>query len=282
MTIDVRPEEDQLPTGLADAYETIEKAKEPESKDEQPPKDEPTPAPADPEEDFAQKYHTLQGKYNAETARYRGDIENLTAQLSQIEAQMRQAPAQPMKDEPQSVDRFAQLRENGYDDEILGVLEKQEKEINDLRQQTEEVRTKAAESAQQIFERDLTRDAPKWIELNNDPGFMAWAEEKIPMTNITRLDALRSAAKRGDSKATADVFNEYLKSIDKPAARKAQPDIMPGTSTGGGAPVQEPRITIAEIKKFRSRIAHGQERDPKKIHEFESKVRQAQQAGEIA
>lgn len=155
------------------------------------------------------------------------------------------------------------------------------------------IREEMAQDAQARFDGALTGRVPGWIALNNDPNFIIWTQETVaPYTNRTLNELLNEAYHRRDLDATAQIFIDYQKRNQQPAA-PATLSAQPAPSPPAPDPTQQAMVapprrgstahataennngkvwTMAEIEKFYAKL----ERDPQLQFDPKMKATQAE------
>lgn len=211
--------------------------------------------------DWERRFRAMKGQYDAEVPRFKAEVENLRTQLAQLQASMQQAspsppegtaPAAPSSSErwysPEQLDEFGQ---DFFDlvDARVGMVEKTYGEqLGKLVQENETLKTRLTELGQGVQKVQtqplfslLDSKVPQWKDLNNDPAFLAWANE-TPVSEIddrSMLAAMRILFERGQVDGVARIFKMYLdtlgQGISASTHQSAAPE-MPNASPASQPP----------------------------------------------
>ena len=164
--------------------------------------------------DWEHKYKTLQGKYNAEIGRLQASLRDLQAENEALKTELK-----TLKEMIEKQNRSA------TDDEILQNLKDSFPELYDVlkqmssrfvtRDELEKLKSEVTQEFKPIFrttfESQLTALVPDWQELNVDPEFINWLQQKAPFSTKTLHELMLEAFNQGDAQAVAQFFIEYKK-----------------------------------------------------------------------
>lgn len=287
-----------------------------------------------PQESWEQKYRVLQGKYNAEVPRLQRTVQDQGNALRDLQAQLTTtqnllaslgaqrgnppaesnapaaAPVQParlVKDE--------EIREFGADlidvirrvarEENSSLLPEIDRRVAPVAQRATEATQVANAAAGRVARNDqqsvlelLNEKVPKWQELNEDPEFLNWLDQRAPYSKQTRAELLTQAYQTHDGPRVVEFFEGYLKehaavtpSPTPPAApaapqKKLDDFVAPGTPKTGAASTQDvsgKRVWArAEISKFYVDVQQGKYRTRiDEMKKLEADIFAAQKEGRI-
>lgn len=184
------------------------------------PNPDPTPAPQ-PTHDAAywqSRFEVMQGKYNSEVPRLSAEIAALKRQMETLAAA--QQPATGENGEyrsPHVSDAVRQTRayrkmveefgndyaENHFEGAAVTAREAAQTEVTPLREE-------AAASARDRLHSDITRLAPNWLQTNDNPAFIQWAQSNVERySGLPLIQLLNDAYTTGDAIRVATIFNDY-------------------------------------------------------------------------
>ena len=208
----------------------------------QPISQEPEPKPAVPEETWEQRYHSLKGKFDAEVPRLYAQTRELNDQIKQLIAENAIAKAQTSQPSPapaktliteQDKEAFGSdlidLIERATEQKLAGNrdLEAQLRaEIDELKGKLGNVTERQVVSDKDRYESALTNAVPDWEVLNVDQGFLNWLAEVDPVYGMPRQYALTNAYEALDATRTANIFNQYKKSLAPAQNQQARPNLQ--------------------------------------------------------
>lgn len=252
-------------------------------------------------EAWEQKYKVLQGKYNAEVPRLQNTVRDQGEQLRNLQQQLTAtqnllaslgeqrvtAPAQPQAQPParQKLVKDEEVTEFGADlidvvrrvarEEQAALLPEIDRRVTPVKQRvdqvaqaTEAASVRQAQSDRQTVLNMLNEQVPNWLDLNGDPAFLEWLDQRDPYAGAKRGDLLAQAFEAHDGPRVVAFFTGYQKehavvtppvAPTAPAAPKApqrqlEQLVAPGTPKTGTTGTQDgsgKRVwTRAEISAF--------------------------------
>lgn len=252
-------------------------------------------------EDWKQRYSVLQGKYNAEVPRLSAEITYLTGEnatmkrrIADLEQMLAEAgveegsedsgghhaagpehpatpPAKPKVDIDSIRDMFGDELADGMQ-AFAADMEAREAEKAQRQQEAFYGTIQAA------INRVLGPKTVPWNQVNVDPGFMQWLQQRDPYTGKPLQELLNEAAGVLNGERAAAFFSDYLLSKAPPAqpaptpngggaagvnpAARLHPLIEPSAAGGAGNPVTgDQKIwSKAEITQFYKDCSTGKYR----------------------
>ena len=208
----------------------------------QPISQEPEPKPAVPEETWEQRYHSLKGKFDAEVPRLYAQVREMNDQIKQLVAENAVAKAQTPQPSPapaktliteQDKEAFGSdlidLIERATEQKLAGNRELEAQlraEIDELKGKLGNVSERQVVSDKDRYETALTNAVPDWQTLNVDQGFLNWLAEVDPVYGMPRQYALTNAYEALDALRTANIFNQYKKTIAPAQNQQARPNLQ--------------------------------------------------------
>jgi regulator of replication initiation timing len=246
----------------------------------QPISQEPEPKPAVPDETWEQRYHSLKGKFDAEVPRLYAQVREMNDQIKQLVADnavLKAQPATPTTPAPaktliteQDKEAFGtdliDLIDRATEQKLAGSRELEAQlraEINELKGKLGNVSERQVVSDKDRYETALTAAVPDWQALNVDQGFLNWLAEVDPVYGMPRQYALTNAYEALDATRTANIFNQYKKSIAPAPQNRAnlQSQVAPTRSRTSPAPtnpnVDKRVYTQQDIDAFYSEWRRG-------------------------
>jgi regulator of replication initiation timing len=246
----------------------------------QPISQEPEPKPAVPDETWEQRYHSLKGKFDAEVPRLYAQVREMNDQIKQLVADnavLKAQPAAPTTPAPaktliteQDKEAFGtdliDLIDRATEQKLAGSRELEAQlraEINELKGKLGNVSERQVVSDKDRYETALAAAVPDWQALNVDQGFLNWLAEVDPVYGMPRQYALTNAYEALDATRTANIFNQYKKSIAPAPQSKAnlQSQVAPTRSRTSPAPtnpnVDKRVYTQQDIDAFYSEWRRG-------------------------
>ena len=246
----------------------------------QPISQEPDPKPAVPDETWEQRYHSLKGKFDAEVPRLYAQVREMNDQIKQLVADnavLKAQPAAPATPAPaktliteQDKEAFGtdliDLIDRATEQKLAGSRELEAQlraEINELKGKLGNVSERQVVSDKDRYETALTAAVPDWQALNVDQGFLNWLAEVDPVYGMPRQYALTNAYEALDATRTANIFNQYKKSIAPATQNRAnlQSQVAPTRSRTSPAPtnpnVDKRVYTQQDIDAFYSEWRRG-------------------------
>lgn len=213
-TVETPPEE---PTEVMQAEETPSAEVVQEQPVTAPTEAEPAPKP---ETDWEQRYKTLQGKYNAEMPRMNAQIKDLQEVISQLQ----KPPATPEPVRPSDIPQQKLVTDSDIEDygeefidvvrrvakqEYDPVIQRLEKENQQLRSQVGGVTSGLQQNARERLLSSLEARVPDWREINNSDDFIEWLSHYDPFSGQKRHDLLLSAFEENNEARTIAFFEGY-------------------------------------------------------------------------
>ena len=208
----------------------------------QPISQEPEPKPAVPEETWEQRYHSLKGKFDAEVPRLYAQVREMNDQIKQLVAENAVAKVQTPQPSPapaktliteQDKEAFGSdlidLIERATEQKLAGNRELEAQlraEIDELKGKLGNVSERQVVSDKDRYETALTNAVPDWQTLNVDQGFLNWLAEVDPVYGMPRQYALTNAYEALDALRTANIFNQYKKTIAPAQNQQARPNLQ--------------------------------------------------------
>ena len=237
------------------------------------------------DETFQQKYQTLQGMYNADVPRLNAQIQELTQrgqQMEQLVATMQSAPppaaeaappvssltAEEVDEYGESIDimrKVSQEIAGQYEQRLTDMQGKLDQLQGSVVPRVEQLANQQAQSTEQAFWSDLTREVPTWRQTNDNQDFQSWLLETDPLSNLTRQTFLDDAQRNLDVARVAGFFTTWAgQSGLAPAqpnrtASELEKQIAPGKGrNNGSAPTAELKTyTPTDITKFFEKVRQG-------------------------
>lgn len=269
----------------------------------------------------------LQGKYNAEVPRLNQQLQDMQRQLTAMQgllASFRQPAAEPAAPAAPAAPLVTEeeIKEFGPDlhdfvrrvarAEQAALLPEIDRRVAPVVQKVDAVAASAQNASRQaaavqrraMFDL-LSQQVPNWEELDQDPGFLAWLDQRDPYTGEIRGELLRKAEAANDGPRVVAFFVGYQKenatvapaapaSAAAPAAPAAasQPTletlVAPGAPRAGAARAPDGSgkrvFTRAEIGKFYADAAAGRYKSTegqKRFKEIEAEIFLAQREGRV-
>lgn len=264
---------------------------------------------SDPSSELEAQVAELQRRLDEAEQRYRsehGRLEKRTAEVEQLRtllatvaqpapepapAAKPQSPLLTAKDEDAFGADLVDMARRAARQELQGELAKRDSLIDELKAQLSGVTSTASSIAQESFEGKLTRLAPSWEKHNVDPAFLAWLDDVMPMTGMSRRVLFNEAAKRRDAGVVAEFFNAYAPAQPVAAPAPATPNpqleklVAPSKGRAAPAPVTQPQVkktwTTGQIAKFYEDARRGKFSSDER-NRLESDIFEAQRDGRIA
>lgn len=226
-------------------------------------------APAQPpSETWEARYKTLAGKYNAEVPALNrraqeaeAKVNDLTAKLTdatkRLDALEAKAKQQPLV-KPEEVQEFGEplvdlVRRAAREEIAQHAPPAANGDIETLRGELKELKTVAAQTAEQQFFARLTELVSDWTVVNADPTFHEWLSKKAPFSRLDRQTLLSEAQAALDAEGVAEFFTAF-KGEAQARATEAQSQIeqqvVPSSQTRAAAPLGKVVFTRTEIARF--------------------------------
>ena len=138
-------------------------------------------------------------------------------------------------------------------DSLLLRVEKMEREMGSVQQATQQTSQHVQRSSfdQYLDRLDNVPSMAGWRQINEDPDFLSWLNERDPLSQAVRGDLLTAAFQSYDVARTVLIFGQYMQETGKaptvPAADAApstgQPRIDPATLVAPGNAAPAPQST---------------------------------------
>jgi hypothetical protein len=270
----------------------------------QPVSQEPEPKPVVPEATWEQKYHTLKGKFDAEVPRLYAQVREMNDQIKQLVAENAAAKAQPAPTVPVS-DRplITEQDKEAFGSDLLDLIDRATEqklagsrqleaqlraEIEQLNNKLGNVTERQVVSDKDRYESALTNAVPDWQAMNVDQGFLAWLAEVDPVYGMPRQYALNNAYESLDATRTANIFNQYKKTLAPATQAQPKPNLQsqvaPTRSRTSPAPtnpnVDKRVYTQQDIDAFYSEWRRGMIDEAEAV-QIEKDIHAATQEGRI-
>jgi len=225
------------------------------------------------------KYKTLQGKYNAEIGRLQEALRNLQAENEALKTElntlkeMMNQHIQPQNDPLENIrDTFPEL----YD--VLKQLTSNYVRKDEMERLRTELASEIKPVIHSSIEAQLSALVPDWMELNSDPEFINWLQQKAPYSTKTLHELMLEAYNAGDARTVAQFFIDYKK---QRAPQPSQGNISPvGRQVQTQPPSPKPVIRREEIAKFYRDCALGKY-TPEQKAKKEAEIKKAIQEGRV-
>ena len=179
--------------------------------------------------DFEQKYKTLEGKYKAELPRALSERDKEKARATELEAKIAklQEDISKSKTIESSNEVDAELEELAIDYPSVAKALKKLKEGTDtkinsfrdelqtgVKSELDTVKSDLVSTKLDRFDYEMKeRGVGDWKQLDTDPKFVEWLNEKVPYTKSTKLELIQAAAKQRDAETVSEFFLDYKKTL---------------------------------------------------------------------
>lgn len=148
------------------------------------------------------------------------------------------------------------------------------------------------------FRDALLQRVPDALEINSDPLWLAWLNERAPMSTRTRQQNLTEAQQAGDVDTVVQLFEAYKahdrsrqgggtaggQAGEQGQSRTQLPpeSVQPRSSRREDPPQESARVTTADVQQFYRDVAHGRYRNrPDERKAFEQKIFDAHRSGDL-
>lgn len=187
------------------------------------------------DESYKSKYEVLQGKYDHEVPALAAQVRQLleanrqqNEKIERLTQMLEKGPSRPDSEQGDTVvssiqpgggnggtpkvnkDDFA-----GYGDEVLALVDlvnNMGEQMQGLKGEVQGVAGKVTQSREEVFFADLTKLAPGWQDLNRDPKFLAWLDQKeTPRSRNTRFADFDGYVSEQNAAQVATYFNDFIK-----------------------------------------------------------------------
>jgi len=187
--------------------------------------DPPTEVAAPPQDNvWEQKYRTLEGKYQAEVPRLHTANREMQRQIDELNART------ALKVETPAEERLVTEKDvTDYGEDLLDVQRRVAREVmaplkaelaqrdTKIAQLEAEVHKATGDVSSVTFESRLTKAVPIFDQLNVDPKWIAWLDERDPYTGEPRRSYAEFVYNNGDVAKLKNVVDFYLKSTSTEA-----------------------------------------------------------------
>ncbi|MFA5606820.1 MAG: hypothetical protein WDA07_06485 [Leucobacter sp.] len=210
---------------------------------------------AQPTKNWEAAYKVLQGKFNAEVPRLHEQIRTLEAEIKELKTRPAAPPPSPIKDE--EVQEYGENFVDFVKRAASTVVPEGVSKVPEIEKSIEEIRAETLRQSKRAFLSDLTRLAPNWESLNEDPDFIAWLDESDQFSGRKRQQLLDDACSSFDAERAARFFTTYGRGKEPEQPKDLTEHVVPPTSKVD-VPVQGKRIwTPGEIKSFFDTVSRG-------------------------
>lgn len=233
------------------------------------------PAPAPAVDPWETKFKVLKGKYDAEVPRLSQQVRELMQMNQNMQAQMEELKTSRAQADAPNLVTDADKEAFGAD--LIGMTERvakqqmqaMQRELDVMHRKYDELRSKMdrTESNVQVtagdtYRMNLTQLVPNWAEINESHEWLVWLGEVDPVFGTQRQAALDKAFEALDVRATAAIFQAFLRTQTPPEPAK---------------PVKSPKDELQrQVAPSRSRAAPTPQTDewsskiwePREIEQF--------------
>ena len=261
----------------------------------------PASAPAQaPATDWEQKYRSLEGRFNIQVQELRAARENaahipqLQAQIADLRVKLEAATRAPSPTpapatlDPKDVETWGEdllsAARRSARAELQPEVEALRRQIEQLTQTTKTQQQQVQATTVEQNRRNVDAQLPTlvgadWNDTNNDPGFLAWLQERDIISGAVRMPMLINAYNSGDATRVAAIFNTWRSQHTERTSTGAAPAQTPtgaGTipletfaapgagraaPTSNGAAPTDVYVTQKEITQFYSDVAKDKYRN---------------------
>jgi hypothetical protein len=222
-----------------------------------------------------QKYKTLKGMFDAEVPRTQAENKKLKEQIGEFQNKIAELEKSitNAKTDQQCAEIDAELEELELDyPKLANALRKMKattaEQINSLKDgikvkpdesvkaDIESVKTDVNEVKLVRFDLEMNKlKVPDWKEIDNDPKFSEWLQEKVPYTNSTKAQLLKEAASKLDAPTVSQFFLDYKATLEASPQKDGQDKLKPFVAPpkgGQSAPLTgaQSDLTLANYQKF--------------------------------
>jgi len=168
---------------------------------------------------WEQRYRTLEGKYQAEVPRLHTANREMQRQIDELSAR-----TAPKVETPAEEGLVTEKDVTDYGEDLLDVQRRVAREVmaplkaelaqrdTKIAQLEAEVHKAAGDVSSVTFESRLAKAVPNFDQLNVDPKWIAWLDEKDPYTGEPRRAYAEFVYQNGDMVKLKNVVDFYLKS----------------------------------------------------------------------
>lgn len=265
----------------------------------------PAPPPADPRDSdpvyWKHRFNVTDGMLKADRKRHADALRTLDEQLQNALARIRELEdkAATGSDEAINLEEFFTAEEI----ETLGeeqariqartILKQAKKiaqetvarEVEPLRKKAKDEQAESARTANQKFLEGLTEMAPNWQQVNEDPRWLAYLEQKEPNTGLFLQTVLDYAQAEGDFARVARMIKDFEKTLNVAPVPPDPPTVPQGHPSVPGSPPPPPlsgqgHPSKAEIRDYYKRRTLGKI-SKEEITDFEARMTAARAAGAL-
>jgi hypothetical protein len=212
-----------LMAGEPETVEEVQEPEEPETIEAPEPEKQEVPATPTPVENWEQKYKTLEGKYNSQVPKLQQELVGTKTQLQSLTEDLEKLKQKPVEPEQKS-------REAADDEELVGTdivkaaeraadrraakleakLDAIAEENAALKQRLGQVSETQSSFAGQDFFSKLAVTVPDWEALQATDQGQQFLNSRMPGTQFSWDEALKTAAGSMDVDRTAEIFGEMV------------------------------------------------------------------------
>jgi len=308
------PDPDQ-PINIVAVSEPPQPATQPATQQPDPTQVQPAPvaAPAEPSpqpDNWEHRYYSMKGRYDQSQQTIAGLQENLSEASQELMRMTNLISQQPQRQQPQRQQPQRLLTaedEKTYGPELLDTIKRAAQEavlpaVNEVRQQTQQVKQTVTQQAIAGVYADLYAQVSNWEEINNSPRFKQWLSLRDIYSGAVRGQMLRQAFNAANAPRVLAFFKGFLaeeqatgqlpnpaspqppvpapRTAAVPLVNLAAPGVRPASDTN--APADKPIFTHKQIAEFYSHQGRaryvGREEDRKND---EREIFAAQREGRI-
>jgi hypothetical protein len=272
------------------------------------------PPPFEPERDWKRDALAAEGRLrrsNEELRALRVELDELRTTVANLRSS---APPPPAPAEPPP-SRITDKEREEFGAELLDVVGRRAAEVfeqqaskliepvsNDLRyvkQRVDNVAHQTAASAHERYLHALEAGQPNWVEVNEDPRFLAWLDLRDPYSGDTRMKLLEAAHARRDANRVLAFFHGFLAEVagvpagghqivappaPPPAQLSMEALAAPGKAKAAAVapttPAEKPVISRADIDGYYAAKRRGQY-SAEEAERYERMIFEAQREGRI-
>jgi len=233
--------------------------------------------------DWEHKYKTLQGKYNAEMGRLQTSLRDLQAENEALKTELK--TLKEMIEKRNTTEANEEMLQNLKETfpEIYDVLKQMSSRFV-TRDELDRIKAEVAQEIQPVmkttFEAQLTALVPDWQQLNVDPDFIDWLQQKAPFSTKTLHEMMLDAYNAGDAQAVAQFFIEYKNQKKQKSTLPPQTNVSPVGRQVARTTTSPRLIKREEIVKFYRDCALGRY-TPEEKAKKEEEIRKAIEEGRV-
>lgn len=212
------------------------------------------------------RYKSLIGKYNAEVPRMASENKELRQQLDSVKREIDQLKAAPKQSlvKPEEVAEYGEnlvdLIRRAAREEVTA----KDREIAELKSRLDNHETVTVQSRTDSFYKTLTDRVPDWVELNENPAFLAWLNEYDEFAGRSRQALLHDAEQALDAIRVAKFFETWKKTQtnrQQQTNRSLEAQAVPDGSQTVSPPAAKKIWTRNEVAGFYASVRDGRIND---------------------